>query len=70
LQRELRSPHRDAAFRGTLIDSPMFKIDVEEWGFIDLERQHRQQRTGIRGSYGRPQPLCPEKPECAEEPAA
>ena len=49
LQAELRSPQPDAPFRGSLIDSLMFAIDVNEWGFANLERDYRQQRAGRMG---------------------
>ena len=44
LQHELRTPDRKAPFRGSLIDCKMFAIDVNEWGFSDLEKELRNRR--------------------------
>jgi hypothetical protein len=65
-QKQLRSPNGHSQFRGTLIDSLMFKIDVEEWGQPDLERQYREARTRIVVAGDSQQ----HTPECEEEPAA
>jgi hypothetical protein len=43
-QREVESPDRNARFRGSLIDSNMFAIDVEEWGHYDMESEYRDKR--------------------------
>jgi hypothetical protein len=44
LQAEIGNGYRKQPFRGSLIDSKMFAIDVEEWGMQDLERMYREQR--------------------------
>lgn len=44
LNQELEHPLRDAEFRGSLIDDKMFAIDVEEWGFPDVEKRYREAR--------------------------
>jgi hypothetical protein len=44
LQQELRAPDAGAPFRGSLIDCKMFAIDVNEWGFDDLEKEMRRRR--------------------------
>ena len=36
----IKTRHKDAAFRGTLIDPRMFAIDVEEWGERDLYKEY------------------------------
>ena len=64
-QQALTAPNGHARFRGTLIDSPMFKIDVEEWGMPDLEREYRDQRPPISSG-----PEVCARLECEEEPAA
>ncbi len=44
LRRELDSPSRLPAFRGSLIDEKMFAIDVQEWGMENLLQEQRDQR--------------------------
>jgi len=44
LQNEISYGHRKQPFRGSLIDSKMFAIDVKEWGMQDLERAFRERR--------------------------
>ncbi len=43
LQRDLQSPPKQAAFRGSLIDEKMFAIDVHEWGMDNLLQDQREQ---------------------------
>jgi hypothetical protein len=41
---QLDNPDPSARFRGSLIDPPMFNIDVEEWGLPDQLEEYRTRR--------------------------
>lgn len=55
-QEQLENPDRNARFRGSLVDPPMFNIDVKEWGLPDILEEYRTRRLAAI--------------EAAEEPAA
>lgn len=40
---EVQQPHRNQAFRGSLVDPRMFAINVNEWGERNLYEEYRQQ---------------------------
>jgi hypothetical protein len=44
LQREIAEPNPQAKFRGSLVDTNMFAIDVEEWGLANLLEEKRNNR--------------------------
>ena len=44
LRTQLQHPDPNARFRGSLIDPPMFNIDVTEWGLPDLLEEYRARR--------------------------
>ncbi len=60
-QRELESPSRGPAFRGSLIDDKMFAIDVEEWGMENLLDEQRDRRDGKIGEPDTPVPASDSK---------
>ena len=45
--REVRSPAKAAAFRGSLVDDVMFAIDVKEWGMQNRLEHYRARRSRI-----------------------
>jgi predicted nucleotidyltransferase len=45
LRRELEQPDPQRPFRGSLIDPPMFNIDVTEWGLPNLLEEYRARRA-------------------------
>ncbi len=44
LRAELDHPDPNARFRGSLVDPPMFNIDVTEWGLPDVAEEYRARR--------------------------
>jgi predicted nucleotidyltransferase len=44
LRAQLAHPDPKASFRGSLIDPPMFNIDIKEWGLPNLLEEYRAQR--------------------------
>lgn len=44
LRRALDHPDPNAVFRGSLIDPPMFSIDIKEWGLPNVLEQYRARR--------------------------
>jgi hypothetical protein len=44
LRAQLDRPDPEASFRGSLIDPPIFNIDVVEWGLRNLLEEYRAQR--------------------------
>jgi len=45
---EIQHPNPDAPFRGSLVDSNMFSIDVKDWGLPDVEAEYRAQALHAR----------------------
>ncbi len=46
----IKSPARDAPFRGTLVDPRMFAIDVKEWGERNLYQEYCAQHPSMVGN--------------------
>lgn len=44
LRAELDNPEPKARFRGSLIDPPMFNIDMAEWGLPNILEEYRERR--------------------------
>ena len=44
LRAEISRPNPNARFRGSLIDPPMFNIDMTEWGLPNLLEEYREKR--------------------------
>jgi hypothetical protein len=47
----IKSPARDASFRGTLVDPRMFAIDVNEWGERNLYQEYCAQHPAMNGNH-------------------
>ncbi len=43
----IKSPKKDAPFRGSLVDPRMFAIDVNEWGQRNLYKEYCQNHAGL-----------------------
>jgi hypothetical protein len=52
---EIQHPNPDAPFRGSLVDSNMFSIDVKDWGLPDVEAEYRAQALHARLAAAVPQ---------------
>jgi hypothetical protein len=46
----IKSPARDAPFRGMLVDPRMFAIDVNEWGERNLYQEYCAQHPAMLGN--------------------
>jgi hypothetical protein len=44
---QIKSPSKDAPFRGSLVDPRMFAIDVNEWGERDLYKEYCENHPGL-----------------------
>jgi predicted nucleotidyltransferase len=53
-QAELANPRPGGRFRGSLIDPPMFNIDVTEWGMPDILEEYRKKRLEEIGGIEEP----------------
>lgn len=51
---ELDNPNPQARFRGSLVDPPMFNIDMAEWGLPNLLEEYRQKRLAETGEVEEP----------------